>query len=138
MGFRRYAVGALLFVAACGGAADDEAAESRMGDTAAVAVDTTQAQVRTVGVMLHEWRIEMPDTIDAGQVRFDVMNHGTMVHGFEVEGQGMEEAVESIESGGTSQLLVTLQPGTYEVYCPVESEQGAHDELGMRKQLVVR
>ena len=39
----------------------------------------------------------------------------------------VEEVTDDIEPGGTAQLAVDLQPGTYEMYCAI----GNHRELGM-------
>jgi hypothetical protein len=33
---------------------------------------------------------------------------------------------------------VTLEPGTYTLYCETDSEQGDHDELGERVTFTVR
>jgi hypothetical protein len=35
-------------------------------------------------------------------------------------------------------LTVTLEPGTYEIYCNMETEHGEHAELGMRTTFTVR
>jgi uncharacterized cupredoxin-like copper-binding protein len=57
-----------------------------------------------------------------------IHNAADIVHGFEVEGQGMEEEIEEIQPGATDSLTVTLEePGTYEIYCPVDD----HEQRGM-------
>jgi plastocyanin len=67
-------------------------------------------------------------TVPAGRIRFVIHNAADIVHGFEVEGQGMEEEIEEIQPGATDSLTVTLEaPGTYEIYCPVED----HEQRGM-------
>ena len=81
-----------------------------------------------------EFAIEMPDTLPAGPVTFRVTNAGTVEHNFEVEGQGIEEEFdENLPPGETRELTLDLQPGTYEVYCPV----GDHGDRGMRLELTV-
>ena len=74
-------------------------------------------------------------TVGPGTIRFVVSNIDTAeVHGFEVEGHGMEEAVERIDPGSTDSLDVTLtEPGEYEIYCPVED----HEDRGMVARLTV-
>ncbi len=52
-----------------------------------------------------------------------------MPHAFEVEGQGLEKDLEPIKVGATSTLRLNLPPGSYELYCPIES--GAHEKMGM-------
>jgi plastocyanin len=67
-------------------------------------------------------------TVPAGRIRFVIHNAADIVHGFEVEGQGMEEEIAEIQAGATDSLTVTFeQPGTYEIYCPVED----HEQRGM-------
>ena len=81
-----------------------------------------------------EFAIEMPDTLPAGPVTFRVTNAGTIEHNFEVEGQGIEEELPAnLQPGESGTLEVDLEPGTYEVYCPV----GNHEAQGMRVELTV-
>lgn len=74
-------------------------------------------------------------SVEPGTVRFVVHNRSAdEEHGFEVEGQGLEEEIASIPAGGTDSLTVTLaNPGEYVVYCPVDD----HEERGMRTTLTV-
>jgi phosphohistidine phosphatase SixA/plastocyanin len=84
----------------------------------------------TVSVRLSEWKLVLSRwTAPAGEVEFTVTNAGTMLHAFEIEGQGMEKEVEPIAAGATSTLRVTLPPGSYEVYCPIGN--GKHKKMGM-------
>ena len=73
--------------------------------------------------------------VEPGTVRFVVRNAATSErHGFEVEGHGLEEEIESIDPGGVDSLTVTLpEPGEYEIYCPVDD----HADRGMRTTLTV-
>jgi plastocyanin len=67
-------------------------------------------------------------TVPVGRIRFVIHNAADIVHGFEVEGQGMEEEIEEIQPGATDSLTVTLEePGTYVIYCPVAD----HEQRGM-------
>ena len=74
-------------------------------------------------------------TASPGTIRFVVSNaEPSEVHGFEVEGHGMEEEIDRIEPGSVDSLDVTLtEPGEYEIYCPVED----HEERGMVARLTV-
>jgi uncharacterized cupredoxin-like copper-binding protein len=88
----------------------------------------------TTEVGLIEYEIMMPTSLSAGSQAFRVTNNGTMGHNFEVEGQGIEEAFETdLSAGETQTMQLNLEPGTYEVYCPV----GNHREQGMEIQLTV-
>jgi uncharacterized cupredoxin-like copper-binding protein len=73
--------------------------------------------------------------VSPGTIRFVVSNVDTAeVHGFEVEGHGMEEEIERIDPGSTDSLDVTLtEAGEYEIYCPVED----HEDRGMVARLTV-
>src|SRR5882724_651564 len=95
-----------------------------------------RASASPVGVRLSEWKLELSQlTVPTGEVVITVTNGGTMPHGFEIEGQGVEKEIEPIKVGATSTLRLTLPPGTYEVYCPIGS--GAHEEMGMIAHLEV-
>ena len=87
-------------------------------------------------VRLSEWKVELAlPTIVAGTVRFAVTNAGSIPHGFEVEGQGIEKEIETIQPGASDTLTLTLKSGTYEVYCPVGAD--SHKKLGMETELKV-
>ena len=89
-----------------------------------------------VAATLSEWKVELSQvTIAAGTVRFAVTNAGSIPHGFEVEGRGIEKAIETIQPGQSDTLTLSLKPGTYEVYCPVG--QDSHKKLGMETHLKV-
>jgi uncharacterized cupredoxin-like copper-binding protein len=93
-----------------------------------------EAEGNAVQVSLTEYTIDMPTEIGAGTVSFEVSNDGNTAHNFEIEGQGVEEEFESnLQPGETKTLQVELQPGTYEVYCPVDG----HRDLGMELELTV-
>ena len=74
-------------------------------------------------------------TVTRGRpVRFLIANQADIVHGFEVEGHGMEEEIAEIPGGATDSLEVTFdQPGEYTIYCPVAD----HRERGMTGTLTV-
>ena len=102
--------------------------------TPAASPEATPAQANVVQVELTEFEIRMPNELPAGATTFEVTNVGSIEHNFEVEGQGIEREFEqNLQPGETKTLEVDLQPGTYEVYCPV----GNHAERGMRLELTV-
>lgn len=70
-----------------------------------------------------------------GTVWFVVTNAADLVHGFEVEGHGMEEEIAEIAPGSTDSLMVTFETsGEYEIYCPV----GDHQQRGMTGTVTVQ
>jgi hypothetical protein len=89
-----------------------------------------------VTARLTEWRIELSRrAIAAGPVTFTVTNAGTIPHALEVEGAGIEREIPILQPGETGTLMLTLEPGYYEVYCPVGED--SHKKLGMETRLRV-
>ena len=90
----------------------------------------------TTDVRLSEWKVELASaSVAGGTVTFNVTNGGTIPHGFEVEGRGIEKQTPLIQPGGSASLTVTLRPGRYDVYCPVGED--SHKNLGMVARLEV-
>ena len=69
----------------------------------------------------------------AGTVTIDFDNPSSVEHAVEIEGNGVEEASDTITDGKTS-VTADLKPGTYEFYCPVTG----HKEAGMKGTLTVK
>jgi plastocyanin len=89
-----------------------------------------------VSAKLSEWTIQLSETtVPAGPVTFTVTNGGSIPHAFEVEGQGTEQETPLIQPGASATLTLTLEPGTYEIYCPVG--ENSHKKLGMETHLKV-
>jgi plastocyanin len=77
-----------------------------------------------------------PPTIpleQAGEYTFRLVNDGGTEHALEIEGQGVEEETETIGPGETAELTLSLEPGEYEMYCPVDG----HREMGMEGSVSV-
>jgi uncharacterized cupredoxin-like copper-binding protein len=74
-------------------------------------------------------------TAEAGKVTIVMKNpsSATAPHAVEIEGQGVEEESEVVEPGGTARVTADLEPGEYELYCPV----GNHADEGMEGTLTV-
>jgi uncharacterized cupredoxin-like copper-binding protein len=118
------AVVAMLALAACGPTEEDEGATE----------GTPPATGTAVEVVLTDFAIDMPASIPAGTVTFDVANSGETTHNFEVEGNGVEESLpDDLAPNQTASLEVELEPGTYTVYCPI----GNHREQGMELEVEV-
>jgi uncharacterized cupredoxin-like copper-binding protein len=89
----------------------------------------------SVEVKLTEYKIEMPAVIGTGATTFNVTNTGNEIHGFEIEGNGVEKALKPrLKKGENGSLQVDLKPGTYKVYCPVIG----HKRHGMFLDLTVK
>ncbi|MEO6796850.1 MAG: plastocyanin/azurin family copper-binding protein [Candidatus Dormibacter sp.] len=85
---------------------------------------------------LSEYRI-MPAqlSLDAGIYTFTAVNNGTISHALELTGNGIDGHTPDLAFGpGHSEgFTVTLKPGTYQFFCPIDGHQG----LGMQATLVV-
>lgn len=91
---------------------------------------------RDVQVTLADYRITgLSETLMPAQYTFNVTNAGTHEHSFEIEGEGIEKALDrTLQPGQSAKLVVDLRAGTYKVYCPVAD----HEERGMTRPLVVQ
>jgi len=90
---------------------------------------------KPVEVVLDEYTIEMPQTLPPGPTTFLVRNAGQKSHSFKIEGPGIDVTLEAVvRPKATQSLQVTLQPGEYEIRCPI----GSHAAKGMTMKLVVK
>jgi len=93
-----------------------------------------EMEATTVDVSLVEWAIEMPASLPAGTVTFNVTNNGTMGHNFSVEGDGVSHVFDAnLVPGETASVTLDLAAGTYVVICPLPG----HADQGMRVELTV-
>jgi len=79
---------------------------------------------KTVEVHLTETAIQMPTTLPAGKTTFEVVNTGTAVHGFSVEGPSGQAVVPNVAPGKMASVQIILNPGTYRVISPVDADKG--------------
>ena len=73
-------------------------------------------------------------TAKAGKVTIVMDNPSSLPHAVEIEGNGVEEAGDTVEKGGVSKATATVKAGTYEFYCPVDG----HKPAGMKGTLTVQ
>ena len=106
--------------------------------TAMNPVTTSQAAgaaTMPIQVQLSEYEIRMPDTIPAGAQTFHIADAGDKNHNFQIEGNGVsQKLVNDLTRGDTADMTVTLKPGTYTVYCPVDKHRGK----GMQRTITVQ
>jgi uncharacterized cupredoxin-like copper-binding protein len=69
----------------------------------------------------------------AGRVTLVMKNPSSLPHAIAVEGKGVDKDGQTVGNGGTSTVTVTLKPGRYEFYCPVDG----HKQAGMEGHLTV-
>jgi plastocyanin len=73
-------------------------------------------------------------TASAGKLRIVSKNDAQIPHDIAIEGNGVSAKGDVVQGGGTSEVDVTLKPGTYIFYCSVPG----HREGGMEGTLTVK
>lgn len=158
----------VLIAAGCGdddgaGVASSSASGSGSGSgstevaCAPVGVDLEGEATDTVAVDLTEYAYDPADIeVAAGIVTFEARNTGEELHElaflpgggdvpFTDDGAPDEDALEAagafeteLEPGTTCKATYELAPGTYTIFCLIETDDGeTHYEEGMRAELVV-
>ncbi|MGZ4747285.1 MAG: plastocyanin/azurin family copper-binding protein [Oryzihumus sp.] len=124
------AVAALLTFAACGGTS---------GGGGSAAAPSTSAKATATGqpvsVVEKEFSIVLtPKPVKAGNYTFTIHNAGTFPHNLNIKGPGVaQQSSATVSPGQSGDLTVTLQQGSYELWCSVDS----HKERGMDLTLKV-
>lgn len=110
---------------------------NRLTIVAALTLSASTVSAQAVAVNLSEWKIGLPrgDTVAAGAVTFRITNNGSMNHALYVRGEGVDKGTREIATRQSGTLVVTLKPGTYELFCPMSDE--SHKMAGMSKKIVV-
>lgn len=123
------AVGAALLLVGCDGGSQGTAADTRARPGSAVPGGTT------LSVTEWEWAINFTAfTISPGTYTVEVANHGKMSHNLNIKGPGVDDwQSPTLAPGTTSRLPVTLQRGTYELWCSIDN----HKALGMDNRIHV-
>lgn len=83
-----------------------------------------------IAVTETEYSIRLPGaTLTPGTYTFAVDNAGAATHDLVIKGPGVDSARTSqLKGGGKGEVTVTLQPGSYELWCSV----GNHRSRGMQ------
>ncbi|MEE9324824.1 MAG: cupredoxin domain-containing protein, partial [Dehalococcoidia bacterium] len=76
----------------------------------------------TVQMSLKDFFLD-PDevTAKAGTITFVLKNEGRFTHDFRVEGQGIDEKAPKVGRGRTREWQITLEPGIYDISCPISN-----------------
>jgi plastocyanin len=127
---------AFLAVAGCGGT--PAAGGGSSAPQPATSAQSSPAAAGTqVDVTMKEFSFAIAkQDLTAGTYTFMLNNAGTMPHAMAIKGPGIDPEKQSDTIGGGQQgtLTVTLQPGSYDVWCPV----GNHRAQGMETTLTVK
>ena len=129
----------LATLAACGtrggasGGASGGGGQSKSTEKSADAVKGSV--VKTIEVKETEYKLK-PANINlkkAGTYVLRAVNSGSTTHALEIESKGIEKETKNLNPGKNAALKVTLKPGKYEIYCPVDG----HKEKGMEGKITV-
>jgi hypothetical protein len=101
---------------------------------AALAAQTTP---RTIPVRVGEYRIEMPDSVQQGQVVLAVTNTGTVPHSFRMRGHRSQVSTRALAPGQTVNVAMRLIVGEYTAFCAEKSGAEEHRALGMEHRVRV-
>jgi plastocyanin len=72
-------------------------------------------------------------SFSAGPYTFTAVNNGKIIHALEIDGPGVHGVTGDIEPGQSASVSVQLQPGKYDVFCPIPG----HKALGMNAEITV-
>jgi len=130
-------VGAVTLAAsACGSSSGAGASSSSTTITEAAAGGGGGASGKTIDVTLKDFSIAVASTgsLAPGTYTFRVTNNGPSSHNLTINGPGVSgKATPTFAAGGSQDLTVTLQNGSYDLFCSVPS----HKQLGMDTHLTV-
>ncbi len=118
------AVALVAALAGCGGS-DDEPASS------AATSPASDGALVSVSAVEYAYTVD-PTEVPAGAVTFELTNEGTMGHDLVLDGDPGGNT-DIIDPGETDSFTVTLEPGTYTLYCSV----GNHRAQGMEMTVTV-
>ena len=139
-----FAVAAAVLLAACPGNRQEDESQTGPAKTSTTTVSprtpaSTTALPSTAApvteVQLLDYEIRIADTLPAGPQHLRIANGGHEPHGFAIEGPGVStQLANNITRGDTTELAVTLKPGTYTVWCPVDGQRGK----GLERTITVK
>jgi uncharacterized cupredoxin-like copper-binding protein len=96
---------------------------------------TPEPDARRVDVTMTEYKFDMPTELKPGKTAFVVKNAGKKKHNLAIKGAGVDRKFQkNLAPGETRVLHVLLEPGTYEVTCPVDF----HPQKGMKTTVAVK
>ncbi|HEX5347243.1 MAG TPA: cupredoxin domain-containing protein [Pseudonocardiaceae bacterium] len=140
VGSLRLAVGAAitgvaLSVAACSGGGTASAPSSGGASPTASSQPSSQPSSSQVTVQMTDFHLALSQqTFAPGAYTLVAVNSGQTVHAIELNGPGVsDQHTDDVQPGQTARLTVTLQPGSYEMYCPVDG----HKTKGMDTHFTV-
>ena len=128
-------VGAVTLVAsACGSSSGAGSSATTVTEAAGGGGGATSG--KTIDVTLKDFSIAVASTggLAPGTYTFHVTNNGPSSHNLTINGPGAsDKATPTFAAGGSQDLTVTLENGSYDLFCSVPG----HKQLGMDTHLTV-
>ncbi len=90
-------------------------------------------QAVLVPVAVYEYGYDLITPITTGTYTFEVINDGTMEHDLIIEGGSATGGTSIIFPGDTDSFTITLEPGTYTIFCSIPG----HRDQGMEATFTV-
>ena len=122
---------AAVVLAGCGGGDEESSATATPTATQAACGEELSLAAPEDGSLKFD---KSTLSASAGTVTIMFDNPSQVPHAVAIEGNGVQEAGETVTSGDAPPITVDLKPGTYEFYCPVPG----HKEAGMKGTLTVQ
>jgi uncharacterized cupredoxin-like copper-binding protein len=133
------AAAGLAFAAACSSNASTAAPATTSSSTSSSSSSGTSSGTSTgtrVTATLTDFHIVLSvSSFSPGTYTFVAVNSGAVPHALEINGPGVNDqrTPGNLSSGQSANLTVTLQAGSYDVFCPVPG----HKDLGMNLTITV-
>ena len=116
---------AALFLAGCGGGSPSKPS----GGASTTPSSAASSAGTVVTAVEKEFSITLSrSSFSPATYTFKVENQGTFAHNLTIKGPGVDaKASPTVQGGQSGELTVTLQKGSYELWCSVD----AHKDMGM-------
>jgi uncharacterized cupredoxin-like copper-binding protein len=126
-----FAVVALATACAGSTASTGGPAAPATADTSTTAAATTSAAATAVTVTMTEFKFAMDDSaLKAGSYTLHAVNAGQYPHALELSGPGVSnQKTAVVQPGQSADLAVTLQAGSYDIWCPVPGHRAKGMEV---------
>ena len=124
-----------LAVGACSSGAGAPPAGEGVSPSPGAAPGAVAPAGTRVTVQMTDYHLALPrQTFTPGTYTFIAVNAGQTVHALQIAGPGVPgQRTGVVQPGQSAKLTVTLEPGSYEVYCPVDG----HKAEGMDTTITV-
>jgi hypothetical protein len=138
-----FAVAALILMPAIGRADDNDSPGQKAKDVIkGIGQGVREAihdgkELPAIDVSLGKTNMDMPTSVDAGEITFKVTNVGTEQRAFKISGPGLERYfTQPLPPGESQKMTVFLDPGVYKVEAPAVGSNT--DDLGVEITAVAR